>query len=62
MVPAVAALLAQASILELARDPLLTVACVLLIAVSLAWIVVAMAINRRLKRPGRSGRGGRGSR
>ncbi|CAN5666127.1 hypothetical protein BH18ACT15_BH18ACT15_01710 [soil metagenome] len=62
MVLAVGAILARGSILELARDPLLTVACVLLIAVSLAWIVVAMAINRRLKRAGNTGRGTRGSR
>ncbi len=52
--------LAQGSIVELARDPLLTVACVLLIAVSLAWIIVTFVINRRLKRAGRPPRRGRG--
>ena len=58
----VIAFLARGSVVELARDPLLTVACVLLIAVSLAWMVVAMAINRRLKRANRPARVRRGPR
>ena len=35
---------------EFAREPILTVACVLLIVVSLAWIVVSRMIVRQLKR------------
>lgn len=42
--------LAQGSFEELVRDPILTVACVLLIVVSLAWIVVSRLIARNLKR------------
>jgi hypothetical protein len=37
---------------EFARDPLLTVACVLLIVVSIAWLVVARRISRSLRRRG----------
>lgn len=35
---------------EFARDPILTVACVLLVVVSIAWIVVSRMIVRNLKR------------
>ena len=47
-----AVLLAQRTqpIEEFLREPILTVACVLLIVVSVAWIVVTRAIVRNLKR------------
>jgi cell division protein FtsX len=35
---------------EFAREPMLTVACVVLVVVSLAWIVVSRAIYRNLKK------------
>jgi hypothetical protein len=35
---------------EFAREPILTVACILLIVVSLAWIIVSRMIVRQLKR------------
>ena len=35
---------------EFARDPILTVACVLLIVVSISWIVVSRMIVHQLKR------------
>ena len=35
---------------EFAREPILTVACVLLIVVSCAWIIVSRMIVRHLKR------------
>lgn len=35
---------------EFLTDPLLTVACVLLVAVSLAWVVIARLIAGRLRR------------
>jgi hypothetical protein len=35
---------------EFAREPILTVACVLLIVVSISWIVVSRMIVRQLKR------------
>ena len=35
---------------EFARDPVLSVACILLIVVSVAWIVVARAISHNLRR------------
>jgi hypothetical protein len=34
---------------EFAGDPLLSVACVLLIVVSIAWIIVARAVSRNLR-------------
>ncbi|MGH2749891.1 MAG: hypothetical protein ACRDK3_03310 [Actinomycetota bacterium] len=44
-------LLAQSnSFGEFTREPILTVACVLLIVVSLAWIIVSRMIVRQLKR------------
>jgi hypothetical protein len=43
-------LFAQTSFAEFAREPILTVACVLLIVVSIAWIVVSRMIARQLKR------------
>ncbi|MGH2699770.1 MAG: hypothetical protein ACRDJL_11330 [Actinomycetota bacterium] len=43
-------LFAQASFGEFTREPILTVACVLLIVVSLAWIIVSRMIVRQLKR------------
>jgi len=43
-------LFAQTSFGEFAREPILTVACVLLIVVSIAWIVVSRMIARQLKR------------
>ena len=35
---------------ELFRDPALTVACVLLMVVSIGWVVITRIIARRLKR------------
>ena len=35
---------------EFTREPILTVACVLLIVVSIAWIIVSRMIVRQLKR------------
>ena len=35
---------------EFAREPILTVACVLLIVVSISWIVVSRMIVRQLRR------------
>jgi uncharacterized membrane protein len=35
---------------EFFRDPALSVACVLLIVVSIAWLIVAPAIARNLRR------------
>jgi hypothetical protein len=44
---------------EFAGDPVLSVACVLLIVVSVAWIIVTRAISRNLRqddrRPQQSG-------
>lgn len=40
----------ESRIEEFAQDPILTVACVLLIVVSLGWIVVSRLIVRNLKR------------
>ena len=40
---------------ELFRDPALTVACVLLIVVSVGWVVITRVIVRRLKRAARRG-------
>lgn len=40
----------ESRIEEFAQDPILTVACVLLIFVSLAWIVASRLIVRNLKR------------
>jgi xanthine/uracil permease len=48
------------SLNEFLRDPTVTVACVLLIAVSLAWIVVSRLIARNLSRA-RAARAGFGS-
>ncbi len=42
--------LRQTSLEEFLRDPTLTVACVLLIVVSFAWIVVSRTMVRRIKR------------
>jgi hypothetical protein len=41
---------------ELFKDPALTVACVLLIVVSVGWVVITRMIVRRLKRAARRGR------
>ncbi len=41
---------------ELIRDPVLTVACVLLMVVSIGWIVVTRQIVRVMKRAARRGR------
>jgi hypothetical protein len=47
---------------EFMRDPWLTVACVLLIGVSVAWIVVSRLIVANIKRSeSRAGRGRRKS-
>jgi threonine/homoserine/homoserine lactone efflux protein len=35
---------------EFARDPLLTIACVLLVVVSVGWVVVTRLISRNLRR------------
>lgn len=48
--------LRQTSLEEFLRDPTLTVACVLLIVVSFAWIVVSRTMVRRIKRSARSER------
>ena len=40
---------------ELFKDPALTVACVLLIVVSVGWVVITRVIVRRLKRAARRG-------
>ena len=48
--------LRQTSLEEFLRDPTLTVACVLLIVVSFAWIVVSRTMVRRIKRSARSDR------
>ncbi len=45
----------QTSLEEFLRDPTLTVACVLLIVVSFAWIVVSRLMVRRIKRRSRAG-------
>ena len=44
------ALAAKRPLLEFFRDPTLTVACVLLIVVSIGWIVVTRLIVRHMKR------------
>lgn len=44
----------QTSLEEFLRDPTLTVACVLLIVVSSAWIVVSRIMVRRIKRRARA--------
>ncbi len=41
---------AEPSLAEFLRDPLVTVACVLLIVVSVGWIVITRMIVRRIKR------------
>ena len=45
-------ILAQASLAEFTQEPLLSVAAVLLIVVSIGWIVVARLISRELRRVG----------
>ena len=40
---------------ELFKDPALTVACVLLIVVSVGWVIVSRMIVRKLKRAARRG-------
>lgn len=40
---------------ELLKDPALTVACVLLIVVSIGWVVITRMIIRRLKKAARRG-------
>jgi hypothetical protein len=40
---------------EFSRDPLLTVACVLLVGVSMGWIVVSRLIYRNLKKAAAAG-------
>lgn len=35
---------------EFARDPVLTVACVLLVVVSIGWVVVTRLISRNLRK------------
>jgi hypothetical protein len=44
------AALDDASLEEFLRDPLLSVACILLIAVSVAWIIVVRLIVLNLRR------------
>jgi hypothetical protein len=41
---------------QFGREPVLTLACVLLITVSLAWLVIARRISRNLHRAERDGR------
>ncbi|MGI8707225.1 MAG: hypothetical protein ACR2LG_03330 [Actinomycetota bacterium] len=50
MMDAGATLLAQGRIDEFVSDPVLTVACVLLVAVSIGWIVTSRAITRNMRR------------
>lgn len=50
MTPEEIRLVAAGGLAEFARDPLLTVACVLLAAVSLAWILTARAISKNIRR------------
>ena len=42
-------------LLEFFRDPTLTVACVLLIVVSIGWVVVTRLIIHKMKRAARQG-------
>ncbi len=44
----------QTSLEEFLRDPTLTIACVLLIVVSFAWIVVSRIMVRRIRRRSRA--------
>lgn len=41
---------AERPFLEFMRDPTLTIACVLLVVVSVGWVVVTRIIVRRMKR------------
>lgn len=41
---------------ELFRDPALTVACVLLMVVSIGWVIVTRLIVRQMKKAARLGR------
>jgi cell division protein FtsX len=41
---------------ELFRDPALTVACVLLIVVSVGWVIITRLIVRNIKKAARRGR------
>lgn len=41
---------AKRPLLEFMRDPVLTVACVLLVVVSVGWVVVTRLIVRQMKR------------
>ena len=43
-------LAAEPSLAEFFRDPILTVACVLLIVVSLGWVIVTRLILRHFKK------------
>lgn len=45
----------KAPLLEFMRDPVLTVACVLLVVVSLGWVVVTRLIIHRMKRAAKRG-------
>ena len=47
MAPTIAA---EPSIAEFLRDPVLTVACVLLIVVSTGWVVITRLIVRRMRK------------
>ena len=42
-------------LLDFMRDPALTVACVLLVVVSLGWVIVTRMIVHRMKRAARRG-------
>ena len=50
MVEAAASWVAQGRIDEFVSDPVLTVACVLLVAVSVGWILTSRAITKNMKR------------
>lgn len=50
MMEAGASWLAQGRIEELVSDPVLTVACVLLVAVSIGWIVTSRAVTKNMRR------------
>ena len=51
----VSPLAAKPTLAEFFRDPILTVACVLLVVVSLGWIVVTRLILRHFKKAARRG-------
>ena len=53
--PLLAAREAKRPLLEFMRDPALTVACVLLVVVSIGWVVVTRLILHKMKRAAQRG-------